>query len=72
MEDEMVIWHHQLDGPEFEQALGVGDGGMDGGAGMLLSMWSQRVGHDWVTELNWNSISHKSQKMEAKQVPMGR
>ena len=42
----MVIWHHQLDGPEFEQALGVGDGGMDGGAGMLLSMWSQRVGHD--------------------------
>ena len=25
-EDEMVGWHHQLDGPEFEQALGVGDG----------------------------------------------
>ena len=22
-EDEMVGWHHQLDGPEFEQALGV-------------------------------------------------
>ena len=22
----MVGWHHQLDGPEFEQALGVGDG----------------------------------------------
>ena len=21
----MVIWHHQLDGHEFEQALGVGD-----------------------------------------------
>ena len=42
----MVIWHHRLDGHEFEQALGVGDGWMDGGAGMLLSMWSQRVGHD--------------------------
>ena len=25
-EDEMVGWHHQLDGHEFEQALGVGDG----------------------------------------------
>ena len=25
-EDEMVGWHHSLDGPEFEQALGVGDG----------------------------------------------
>ena len=25
-EDEMVGWHHQLDGYEFEQALGVGDG----------------------------------------------
>ena len=25
-EDEMVGWHHQLDGHEFEQAMGVGDG----------------------------------------------
>ena len=25
-EDEMVGWHQQLDGHEFEQALGVGDG----------------------------------------------
>ena len=25
-EDEMVGWHHWLDGLEFEQALGVGDG----------------------------------------------
>ena len=25
-EDEMVGWHHQLDGHEFEQAWGVGDG----------------------------------------------
>ena len=25
-EDEMVEWHHPLDGPEFEQAPGVGDG----------------------------------------------
>ena len=25
-EDEMVGWHHRLDGHEFEQALEVGDG----------------------------------------------
>ena len=25
-EDKMVVWHHQLDGHEFEQALGFGDG----------------------------------------------
>ena len=25
-EDELVGWHHRLDGHEFEQALGVGDG----------------------------------------------
>ena len=25
-EDEMFGWHHQLDGHECEQALGVGDG----------------------------------------------
>ena len=41
-EDEMVGWPHQLDGHEFEQALGVGDGQ----PGMLLSMGSQRVRHD--------------------------
>ena len=26
LEDEMVGWYDQLDGHEFEQALGVGDG----------------------------------------------
>ena len=26
MEDEMVGWHHQLNGHKSEQALGVGDG----------------------------------------------
>ena len=25
-EDEIVGWHHRLDGYEFEQASGVGDG----------------------------------------------
>ena len=44
-EDEMVGWHHQLNGHEFEQALGTGDG-----QGSLVccmqSMRSQRAGHD--------------------------
>ena len=26
LEDKMVGWHHQLNGHEFEQAPGVGDG----------------------------------------------
>ena len=26
VQDEMVGWHHQFNGHEFEQALGVGDG----------------------------------------------
>ena len=38
-EDEMVGWHHQLDGPEFEQAPGIGDG--QGGLAVLQSMKSQ-------------------------------
>ena len=43
-EDEMVGWHHLLDGHEFEQALGVGDGQRS--LACLQSMGSQRVGHD--------------------------
>ena len=49
-EDEMAGWHHQLDGLEFEGTPGVGDG--QGGL-VCCSSWGRRVGHDWVTELNW-------------------
>ena len=35
-EDERAGWHHQLDGHEFEQALGVGDG--QGSLALLQSM----------------------------------
>ena len=48
-EDEMVGWHHRLR-HEFEQALGVDDG--QGGLTLLQSMGSQKVGHNWATELN--------------------
>ena len=49
-EDEMVGWHHQFDGHEFEQAPGVVDGQ---GSLECCSPWSHRVRHDWATELNW-------------------
>ena len=35
-ENEMAGWHHRLDGPEFEQALRVGDGQ---GSLMCCSPW---------------------------------
>ena len=40
-EDEMVEWHHWLNGHEFEQAPGA-----DNGQGSLMSIGSQRVRHD--------------------------
>ena len=50
-EDEIVGWHHRLDGHEFEQVLEVDDGQ---GRLACCSPWGmQKVGHDWVTELNW-------------------
>ena len=49
-EDEMVGWHHQLNGHEFGWILGVGDG--QGGLACCGS-WGGRVRHDWATELNW-------------------
>ena len=48
-DDEMVGWHYQLNGHEFKQALGVGDGQ---GSLACCSPWEHRVGHSWVTELN--------------------
>ena len=50
-EDEMAGWHHWLDGHEFGWTPGVGDG--QGGLACCNS-WGHRVGHDWVTELNWS------------------
>ena len=52
-EDEMVGWHHRLDGHEFEQAPGVGNGQ---GSLECCGPWGHRVGHNWATELNWLCI----------------
>ena len=48
-EDEMVGWHRRLDGHESEQAPAC----WTGKPCVLQSIRSQRVRHDWVTELNW-------------------
>ena len=45
----MVGWHHQLDGHEFEQALGVGDG-QEGLA--CCSPWGRKES-DTTEQLNW-------------------
>ena len=50
-EDEMAGWHHWLNGCESEWTLGVGDGQ---GSLACSNSWGHRVGHDWVTELNWS------------------
>ena len=55
-EDELIVWHHQLDGHEFEQVPGVGDG--QGGL-----VWCSLRGHkesDMTEWLNWtNWTEHK-------------
>ena len=48
-EDERVGWHHWLNGQEFGRLQELM---MDSEAGVLQSMGSQRVGHDWATKLN--------------------
>ena len=50
-EDEMVGWHHQLDGLEFEQALGVDDG--QGGL-VCCSPWGckESVMTEWLNNNN--------------------
>ena len=51
-EDEMVGWHHRLDGHESEQAPGVGDGQ---GTLLCCSAWGHKELHptDW---LNWTEL----------------
>ena len=54
-EDEMVRWHHWLDGHEFEQALGVGEGQ---GSLAWCSPWGCKESNmaEW---LNWTELHYK-------------
>ena len=49
-EDKMVGWHHQFDGRVWASS---GSWWWTGKPGVLQSTESQRVRHDWATELNW-------------------
>ena len=51
-EDEMVGWHHWLNGHEFEQTPGVGDG--HGGL-LCYSPWGRKVS-DTTEQLNWTEL----------------
>ena len=48
-QDEMVAWHHQLDGHEFEWSPGVGDGQ---GSLVCCSPWGHKES-DTTERLNW-------------------
>ena len=49
-QDEMVRWHHRLDGHEFEQAPGVGDGQ---GSLASCSSWGRKE-FNTTEQLNWS------------------
>ena len=53
-EDEMVGWHHRLDGHEFEQVPGVGDGQ----GSLVCCRPRSRKELDMTEQLNWESVSH--------------
>ena len=55
-ENEMVGWHHQLNGHEFEQSLGVGDGQ---GSLACCSPWGRKES-DTTERLNNNIFSISS------------
>ena len=58
-EDEMVGWHHWLNGHEFEQTLGVGDGQ---GNLACCSPWGHKES-DTTERLNWTVVSLSVQKL---------
>ena len=53
-EDEMVGWHHQLNGHELSK---LWSWWWAERPGVLQSMGSQRVRHDWATELDWKHFA---------------
>ena len=60
-EDEMVGWHHQLNGHEFQQALGVGDGQ---GSLACCSPWGRK-------ELDMTELNRKGEKCVCMHIQWG-
>ena len=59
IEDEMVGWHYQLDGHEFEQASGVGDGQ---GSLACCTPWGCKESDT----TDWTELNNKYLYLEAK------
>ena len=57
-EDEIVGWHHQLD-----VWVDSGSWWWTGRPGVLWFTRSQRIGHDWATELNWSILYYTQWKV---------
>ena len=62
-EDEMVRWHHWLDGHEFEQTLRAGDGQ---GSLACCSPWGHKE-LDTTERLNWTEIYSNYKKKSIKE-----
>ena len=65
-EDEMVGWHHQLDGHELEQALRVGDGQ---GCLSCCSQWGCKESDttewlNWLTKDTWRKCGKRPGNVE--------
>ena len=54
-QDEMVGWHHRLNGREFEQALGVGG---EQGSLVCYSPW----GHKRTMQIKKKKVGHDNKK----------
>ena len=73
-EDEMAGWHHWLDGRVW---VNSGSWWWTGRPGVLRFMGSQRVGHDWATDLIWliwcvrmsEGWVHKDDKLKIPYLP---
>ena len=65
--DEMVGWHHQLSGPEFEWTPGVGDG--QGGLS-CYSPWGRKES-DMTERQNWTGSVNTRQQCLSEQWTLG-
>ena len=60
--DEMVRWHHWLDGREFEQAPGVDD---EQGSLVCCSLWGHKESDTtkWLTWIELNILAHLTEQL---------
>ena len=64
-DDEIVGWHHRLNGHEFEWTLGVGD--VQGGLASCDS-WGLRE-LDTTEQLNWTELNYRGTKIKLGSYP---